>query len=189
MTYWQFLIQWYNAAFLVLGAAGIALAVAGRSTGRGLFVPAAALMVAAVVGLTWNGAIHDLSLGSPGPRFLYVLPTSLAAGWFVARVLARVRARYFRPIEAVRFNRPGYEGTEARLVSRNTGPEPGSGRAQWQDAEGALHIVHVHTSADVMGFGLKVRLDAFDPVTTSYLVVPLTRGRKVRREPGRSNPV
>ena len=189
MTYWQFLIQWYNAVFLVLGMAGVGLAVVARSKGRTLLVPAAALVVAAVVGLTWNGAIHDLALGSPGPRFLYVFPASLVAGWVVARVVARFRARYLRPIEAVRFNRPGYEGTEARLVTRTTGPQPGSGRAQWQDEEGALHIVHVHTRADTMGFGLRVRLESFDPVTESYLVTPLPRGRKARRGRDVSAPV
>ena len=186
MTYWQFLAEWYNAAFLLLGLAGAALAVASRLSGRDLIEVAVALMAAAVVGLTWNGAIHDLSLGSPAPRFPYVLAVSLALGWLIGRGLSRVRQRYFRPISAVRFNRPGHEGTEARLVTRTTGIEPGSGRAQWQDEEGVLHIVHAHTGGAELGFGLTVRLERFDAGAESYLVTRVSKGRSGRRGGGGS---
>ena len=130
MTYFDFLGHWYNLAFLAIGAAGLVCAAWGRVRGRDLFRAATTLLVAAVTGLTWNGTIHDLGLGSPAPRFLYVLVGSMAAGWLAGRWASRIRARHFMPISAVRFNRDGHEGVEARLVTRSAGVEPGSGRAQ-----------------------------------------------------------
>ena len=183
MTYFQFLAHWYNLVFLALGAAGLICAAWGRMRGRDLFRLAATLLVSAVIGLTWNGTIHDLQLGDPGPRFPYVLIGSVLAGWLAGRWLGRIRARHFRPIAAVRFNREGHEGVEARLVTRAAGAIPGSGRAQWQDAEGTLHVVHVHTSGEEIGFGRRVVLDRFDPSVESYLVTALPGRRRPRRSP------
>ncbi len=180
MTYFEFLARWYNLAFLALGAAGLVCAAWGRVRGRDLFRLSATLLITAVIGLTWNGTIHDLGMGSPGARFPVVLLGSAAVGWLVGRWLSRLRARHFRPIAAVRFNRAGHEGVEARLVTRVAGPEPGSGRAQWQDEEGALHIVHVHTSEGEIGFGRRLRLERFDPSRESYLVTVLPRRRWFR---------
>ncbi len=87
----------------------------------------------------------------------------------------------------MRFNRPGHEGVEARLVTRGAGPEPGSGRAQWQDGEGTLHIVHVHTSGEDVGFGRRVLLDRFDEASESYLVTALPRRRRAGRARGPSS--
>jgi len=177
MTYFEFLGRWYNLAFLAIGAGGLVCAGWGRVRGRNLFRTATTLLVAAVTGLTWNGTIHDLGLGSPGPRFPYVLVGSAVAGWLAGRWLWRIRERHFRPISAVRFNRAGHEGVEARLVTRSAGVEPGSGRAQWQDDEGTLHIVHVHTAGEEIGFGRRVRLDRYDAGSESYLVTGLSRRR------------
>jgi hypothetical protein len=181
MSYLEFLGHWYNLAFLLLGAAGLVCMAWGRVRGHDLFRPATTLLVAAVAGLTWNGTIHDLQLGSPAPRFPYVLVGSLAIGWLTGRWLGGLRARHFRPISAVRFNRGGNEGVEARVVTRGAGPGPGSGRAQWQDEEGTLHIVHVHTSGEEIGFGRRVRLDQFDATGDSYLVKALPRRRRFGR--------
>jgi len=181
MTYFEFLGRWYNLAFLALGAAGLLSAAWGRVRDRDLFRLAAALVITAVIGLTWNGAIHDLRLGEPGPRFPYVLAGSAAAGWLAGRWLWRFRSRHFRPISAVRFNRAGHEGVEARLVTRGAGAIPGSGRAQWQDSEGTLHVVHVHTSGEEIGFGRRVLLDRFDTSVESYLVTALPRRRRSER--------
>ena len=178
MTYVEFLSRWYNLAFLLLGAAGLLCAAWGRVRRRDLFRAAATLVVTAVIGLTWNGTIHDLGLGSPAPRFPYVLAGSAAAGWLAGRWLWRFHRRHFRPIESVRFNRPGHEGVEARVVTRGAGPEAGSGRAQWQDEDGNLHIVHVHTAEGEFGFGRRVRLEHFDPETESYLVSTAARRRR-----------
>jgi hypothetical protein len=181
MTYLEFLSRWYNLAFLFLGAAGLTCAAWGRVRHRDHFRVAATLVVTAVIGLTWNGTIHDLGLGSPAPRFPYVLVGSAAIGVLAGRWLWRFRGRHLRPIESVRFNRPGHEGVEARLVTRGTGPEPGSGRAQWQDQEGNLHIVHVHTAEGDLGFGRRVRLEHFDAVTESYVVSTVARRRRAGR--------
>jgi len=183
MTYLEFLGRWYNLAFLALGAAGLLSAAWGRARSRDLFRLAATLVITAVTGLTWNGTIHDLGLGEPGPRFPYVLVGSAAAGWLAGRWLWRIRERHFRPISAVRFNRAGHEGVEARLVTRGAGVIPGSGRAQWQDADGTLHVVHVHTSAEEIGFGRRVVLERFDAAAESYLVTALPRRGRSARSP------
>lgn len=184
MTYFDFLGHWYNLAFLAIGAAGLVCAAWGRVRGRDLFRAATTLLVAAVTGLTWNGTIHDLGLGSPAPRFPYVLVGSMAAGWLAGRWASRIRARHFMPISAVRFNRDGHEGVEARLVTRSAGVEPGSGRAQWQDEEGTLHIVHVHTAGEEIGFGRRVRLGRYDAGSESYLVAAIPRRRPSIRKGG-----
>jgi hypothetical protein len=182
MTYLEFLSRWYNLAFLVVGAAGLVCAGWGRVRRRDLFRLSATLVLTAVIGLTWNGTIHDLRLGSPAARFPYVLLGSGGGGWLVGRWLWMLRGRHFRPISSVRFNRPGHEGVEARLVTRGTGPGPGSGRAQWQDEDGNLNIVHVHTAAGELGFGCRVRLDGFDTEAESYLVSILPRRRRSGRD-------
>ena len=185
MTYFEFLSRWYNLAFLLLAVAGVGELVRAKIRGEDRFRAAATMLIVAVAGLTWNGAIHDLGLGSAGPRFPWVLAGSAAIGWLGGRWVDVFRRRHLRPITAVRFHREGHEGVEARLVSRSVGPAPASGRAQWQDEEGELHIVRVHTEGAVLGFGRRVVLDAFDPTSNSYRVHPLRRRRKGLRK-GRS---
>lgn len=182
MTYFEFLSRWYNLAFLGLGFAGLAGLGSVRLGRSGRSREAVALLVAAIAGLTWNGAIHDLGFGSPGPRFPYVLGGSLLLGWIVSGWVVSFRNRHLRPISAVRFNRAGHEGAEARLVSRSTLSIPGSGRAQWQDEEGTLHIVHVHTGGEELGFGRRVILGEFDAGCESYRVRAVPRRRRgIRR--------
>jgi len=178
VAYLEFLGRWYNLTFLALGAAGVLTLLWGRLRRRDSFRTAATLVVTMVVGLTWNGTIHDLRLGSPGPRFPLVLVGSIAAGWLAGRWLCRVRARHFRPISSVRFNRPHHEGAEALLVTKGASAVPGSGRAQWQDEEGVLNVVHVHTSGEEVGFGRRVVLGPFDEESQSYLVSVLPRRRR-----------
>jgi hypothetical protein len=187
MSYLQFLARWYNLAFLALALVGLASLAWTRLGGVNRFREGIALLVAAIAGLTCNGAIHDLGLGSPGTRFPYVLGGSALLGWMLSGAVTRFRNRHLRPISAVRFNRSGHEGTEARLVSRATGPKPGSGRAQWQDEEGALHIVHVHTEVEELGFGRRVILGDFDAVSESYRVRTVPRRRKRARGPDRAS--
>ncbi len=178
MNYLEFLRGWYNLVFLLAGAGGLACFAWGRFADRDLFRPSVVLVVAAVTGLTWNGAIHDLGLGSAAPRFPLVVLVSAAVGLITAIGVGRIRDRHFRPVSAVQFNRPGHEGIEARVVTKATGADPGTGRAQWQDTDGVLHIVHIHTAAAEISFGRMVRLGPFDPVVESYLAEPLPRGRK-----------
>lgn len=175
MTYFQFLAEWYNAVFIAAAFIGLVYIGWARARGSPAFRSAIVLFTIALVGLTWNGAIHDLGLGSPAPRFPLVLLVAVGAGLLMSRLVGGLRDRYFRPIGGVRFNRPGHEGVEARIVTRNAGPEPGSGRAQWQDGDGVLHIVHVHTHGEVLGFGCRVRLGDFDADAASYLASPAAR--------------
>lgn len=189
MTYLEFLSRWYNLAFLAVAAVGVSALTWAKIRGGDRFRLAAITLITAIVGLTWNGAIHDLGLGSPAPRFPLVLVGSAAIGWLAGRWIDGFRQRHLRRITAVRFNRAGHEGVEARIVSRVMGAAPGSGRAQWQDEEGALHIVRAHTDGEVLGFGRRVILLAFDPHFNSYRVQAVSRRRKAGRarppSPGR----
>lgn len=175
MSYAEFLGRWYNLVFLGIGTAGLGFAAWGKLAGRDVLRPATGLLATSVVGLTWNGAVHDLGLGSPALRFPLILLVSAGVGVLLAHGAGRLRDRYFPPITSVRFNRPGLEGARARIVTREVGPVPGSGRAQWQDPDGVLHIVHAHTDGEGMGFGRRVVLGTFDPEAESYLVRPLSK--------------
>lgn len=170
MSYLEFLGRPYNLAFLALGLAALAIRVADARADRDLFAWFAGSLAACIVGLTINGAIHDLALGDPAESFPLVLGVSLAAAIPVGWGAARVRRRLFPPVESVRFNEPGHRGVEARIVSREVGDAPGSGRAQWHDGEGGLHMVRCHTRDGTLRFGSKVRLEAFDEEQESYLV-------------------
>ncbi|MFB6368243.1 MAG: hypothetical protein ABEJ00_01325, partial [Gemmatimonadota bacterium] len=158
MSYGEFLLQWYNLVFLAAGALGAVVALAGRSREEGgRFLPAAAALATALVGLTLNGAIHDLRLGDPASHFWWVLPVSrLGLRW--------ARNRWFPPVRGVRFNPPGQEGVEAKVVSSSVDEEPASGRAQWQDEDGVLTLVKCHTREGEggMGFGADVEKNKED---------------------------
>lgn len=184
MNYGQFLLQWYNLALLAAAGAGVVCVAAGRLSGRDMAAPAAGLLGAAVFGLTWNGALHDLALGSPAQQFPVVALVSAAFGFIFGRWVGRIRRRYFRPIQSVAFNQPGHEGVGAKIVTRTAGPAPGSGRAQWQDAAGVLHVVHVHTDGPTLRFGAHVELGPFDIRSESYLVEPTLGARSRSRTRG-----
>lgn len=172
MSYGEFLLQWYNLVFLATGTLGAAVALTGRSReGRDRFLPAAAALATALVGLTLNGAIHDLRLGDPASHFWWVLPVSLLAGGASGLGLRWARNRWFPPVRGVRLNPPGQEGAEAKVVSSSVDEAPASGRAQWQDEDGILTLVKCHTREGEMGFGAEVRLESRDEEEESYLVV------------------
>jgi len=159
VNYGEFLLQWYNLLFLAVGAGGLGLALYSRRRGRDSLPVGATALAAAVAGLTLNGAVHDLGLGA--------LVLGAGAGW----ALTRARDRWFPPIEGVRWNPPGQEGAEARVVSSSVEEEPGSGRAQWQDEDGVVTLVRCHTAEGSMKFGARVRLEEYDEEGSSYRVV------------------
>lgn len=173
MSYLDFLAEPYNLAFLGSAVAGVAVLLVSRRSSRDWILVHAGLIALGVVGLTLNGAIHDLGLGDPAGRFPQVLAASLPAAVVVAFAARWVRDRFFPPVRSVRFNEPGLEGVEARVVSRGVDEAPGSGRAQWHDGEGVLHLVTCHTADGSIGFGTSVRLEEFDDEHGSYLVRPL----------------
>lgn len=170
MSYLEFLARPFNLPFLAALAAGVAVLLVARRSSRDLFYVHAWLLGLAFTGLTLNGAIHDLRMGDPGARFPVVLVASSLVAAGVALVGRRIRDRLFPPVEAVRFNERGLEGVEARVVSRRVREEPGSGRAQWHDGDGVLHLVTCHTSGGSVGFGTTVTLEEFDDEHGSYLV-------------------
>lgn len=193
MTYLQFLGQWYNLPWLAAVGAGLWIgfrAGRGRRAGaagaaelperpgsRGPSTsPATALVTAGVVGLTLNGAIHDLRLGSAGTRFPLVALLSLAVGWFLAWGGARLRYRLAPPVTGLAFNRPGLEGSEAVVTVAGVAVD-GTVRARLRDDAGVAHIVRVQArdgqgTADLR-FGSRIRLGAFDAERGSYDATPL----------------
>jgi hypothetical protein len=174
VTYVEFLGQWYNAVFLLLGALGVTIWIVGRvrkgrpDSGHKTVVTGT-LIGAAVVGLTINGAVHDLALGDPAARFPLVLATSAIVAFLLARGYRRLAQRYFPTVRDVRIDSPDLSGLEARVVSRNIGREPRSGRVQRQTGD-TLHLVHCHTSEEGVRFGRTVRLVEYEPALGSYRV-------------------
>lgn len=172
MSYLEFLARPVNVVFLVALGAGLVVLYVNRRVTRELFYAHAWLIALSVTGLTLNGAIHDLGLGDPAARFPEVAALSAAVAAVAAFVARRIRDRFFPPVEKVSFNERGLEGVEARVVSRRVEDEPASGRAQWHDGEGVLHLISCHTDGGSVGFGTTVRLEAFDDEHESYLVRP-----------------
>lgn len=191
MTYLQFLGQWYNLTWLAAVGVGLLLGLRTRASrrdpptaeagaarpsavprpGRPRTSPAMVLVAAGVAGLTLNGAIHDLRLGSPEARFPLVTLVSLVVGWCVAWAGARLRYRFAPPVMGLTFNRPGLEGGEAVVMSAGATSD-GTVRARHRDGAGVVHIVRIRVpegqDATDLGFGRKVRLGAFDPQRGSY---------------------
>ncbi len=170
MSYLAFLTRWYNLVFVALAIAGLAVGLAGRLARRRTTAVSVGLVAAATIGLTWNGALHDLGIGGYERRFPVILLVALLAGMGTGVALDRLRRRLLPPVEGVLFTEPGHEGTIARVVTRAVGPAPASGRAQWQDEAGVIHIVRCHTGEGELKFGRRVRLDRFDDENASYLV-------------------
>ncbi|MFQ5888765.1 MAG: hypothetical protein ACE5JR_01795 [Gemmatimonadota bacterium] len=173
MSYLAFLAEPYNLPFVLAAVVAAASVPVARRLGGDSLGATAGLIAAAITGLTWNGAIHDLALGSPAPRFPLVLAVSIAVGLLTGRAAVRFRDRHFPPIRDVRLTEPGHEGLEAIVVSRQVASEPGSGRVQWQDDDGVMHVVRCHSSGEVLPFGRTVRLVEFDARDRSYLVTGL----------------
>lgn len=172
MAYLEFLVQPYNLVFLAAAIAGVAVHMVGRRTGHETFPWVVALVTLALAGLTLNGAVHDLGLGDPGGRFPVVLLLSLLLTLPVTGGLTWLRNRYFPPVEAIRLHAPGLEGVEGRVISKRVTEGPASGRAQWHDGDGVLHVFRCHTEEGSVGFGKKVEVVAHDEEEDSYLVVP-----------------
>lgn len=173
MSYLDFVVQPFNLPFLAAVGAGLGLLLYARSSDRDLFLLHAGLLSLGIAGLTVNGAVHDFALGDPAGHFPRVLAGSLVLAALATGAGKWIRDRFFPPIRQVRFNEPGLDGVEARVVSERVEAEPGSGRAQWHDGEGALHLVVCHTEEGSVGFGRTVRLEEFDDEHDSYRVSPV----------------
>jgi hypothetical protein len=173
LNYFEFLAHWYNLPFVIailVGASTGVLRRVGRRRGNAL---PTGLVAAGVVGLTWNGALHDLGIEGYAGRFPLVFISSLLIGALVGWSVERARRKLFPRVEGLAFTVPGLEGNEARIVSRDVTEEPASGRAQWRDDDGVMHLVRVHTDGRGIRFGGSVRLIEFDANSRSYRVEPL----------------
>lgn len=173
MSYLEFLQRPFNLVFVAAAAAGLVVLAVSQRTERDLFPVHVGLLAFGAAGLTLTGAIHDLGLGSPADRLPEVLALSGLVAWGAAVGLRRLRDRFFPPVRDVLFNQPGLEGVEARVVSDGVEQTPGSGRAQWHDGEGALHLVSCHTAEGRIAFGQTVRLEEYDDDHGSYRVRPV----------------
>lgn len=171
-AYLEFLAEPYNLAFLAAGVAAVVVHGVGRRTDGDTFPWVVALVALAVSGLTLNGAVHDLGLGDPAGRFPVVLVLSVVLTLPVTGAVTWLRNRYFPPVDAIRLHAPGLEGVEGRVISERVTEGPASGRAQWHDGEGVLHVFRCHTEEGSVGFGKKVAVVAHDEEEDSYLVKP-----------------
>ncbi|MCL7926420.1 MAG: hypothetical protein M8841_01425 [marine benthic group bacterium] len=170
MNYLEFLARWYNLPFLLFIAAGVLTGILRRVTRRRGTAVSTGLVAAGVVGLTWNGALHDLGIGDYEDRFALVLAASAMIGTLFGWSVQRARSKLFPAVEGLAFTVAGLEGTEARMISREVDQEPGSGRAQWRDSDGVMHLVRVHTPDSGIRFGRSVRLVEYDAESRSYRV-------------------
>lgn len=173
MSYLEFLLRPFNLPFVGAAAAGVAVWIVARRAGRDLLLARVGLVAFGVTGLTLTGAVHDLRLGSPGGRLPEILVASAGLALAAAWGIRALRDRYFPPVRDVRFNEPGLEGAEARVVSDGVEEAPASGRAHWHDGDGALHLVACHSASGRIGFGESVRLEEYDDEHGSYRVRPM----------------
>lgn len=186
MTYFEFLIQWYNGpyvgAFLV-ATMGWWRAAATEAWGRwyahrlrietvsGRFVFVSFWLTFALIGLTLSGAVHDYAPGWQARAFLPALVGTGLLSALLTRWLVKTRDKYFPPIRAVQFNATDLAGVAGRVVSRELGPDVPTGRVQVMTREGVVHIVRGKTRSERIGFGRRVLLEEYDDADGRYYVV------------------
>lgn len=136
------------------------------------WVPAA-IFAGGITGLTANGAIHDLALGTPADRFPLVLAIATVTGVGLAFAGSRFLLRAFPPVTGVTWNQPGLEGSIAQIVTATSGAESPSGRARVRDSDGVVHVVRIHAAGGSLRFGRRVRLCTFDDSRSAYPVEPV----------------
>lgn len=185
MSYLYFLVQWYNWPYLagfVLGLLSFfsvpGLATAGRAMGRWLGVSVASPFIIlrvlgfglGIIGLTFNGALHDYWPELQEKGFLPGLVVSVLFAAFLTRSIARLFERHFPEIKAVGWGSPHLEGREARVVSRVVTPDYKAGRAQLMGDDKTLHVVLCKTKGAEIPYGAAVVLDEYDEADGRYYV-------------------
>lgn len=171
MSYAEFLVEWYNLPFVMAVVGAGVLAAALRRVGGSRWSPA--LFLGGIAGLTMNGAIHDLGLGSPATRFPLVVAFALASGGGLVILGRRLRRRLFPPVTGVTWNQRGLDGSAAQIVTATGGPDSPFGRARVRDQEGVSHVVRVRFEGPALRFGRRIRLGSFDEPTESYPAEPV----------------
>lgn len=188
MSYLDFLVQWYNWPYLAGFAVGVlsffslpGLAPAGRLLGRWLGARGASPQVIlrvigfglGIIGLTFNGALHDYWPASQEKGFLPGLIVSVTFAALLTRSVARLFERHFPEIKAVGWGSPDLEGREARVVSRMVSPDYRAGRAQLMGEDKTLHVVLCKTKEAEIPYGAAVVLDEYDEADGRYYVSEL----------------
>ena len=172
MSYAEFLAQWFNLPYVVAVVVGVVLLFRPNPEIRPAWV-AGATLASGIIGLTLNGAIHDLALGTPAERFPLVFVIAATAGISLAFVGSRLLRRAFPPVTGVTWNQPGLEGAIAQIVTAIAGADSPSGRARVRDEDGVVHVIRVFSSGVSLRFGRRVRLGPFDHTRKGYPVEPV----------------
>ncbi len=127
-------------------------------------------IVLGVVGLTFNGGVHDYWPAWQERAFLPGLLLSAVLAALVTRSVARVFERHFPEIKAVGWGSPHLEGREARVVSRVVSPDYRAGRAQLMGEDETLHVVLCKTKEGEIPYGSAVVLGEYDVTDGRYYV-------------------
>ncbi|MGD8868112.1 MAG: hypothetical protein PVI01_10790 [Gemmatimonadales bacterium] len=195
MNYLDFLLHWYNwpylagFAFGLLSFSGVrGLAALGRAMGRRLGVDRVSPFVLirafgfalGVIGLTYNGALHDYWPTLQEKAFLPGLIISAVLAGLVTRWVGRIFERNFPEIKAVGWGSPHLEGREARVVSRVVSPDYRAGRAQLMGEDKTLHVVLCKTREGEIPYGAEIVLSEYDDADGRYYVAE--RGEALRSD-------
>ena len=202
MSYFQFLLQWYNWPYLVgLGVTVASLAHRpllsglGASAGRRLGLtntPGHSVvrtfgLTFIAIGLTLNGVLHDYWSSAQQRGFLPVLVFALLVGTFTTRRLGRFRERHFPPIKAIGLGSNALQGLQGQVVSSSVGPNYRAGRAQVMGSDETLHMAMCKTTGEEIPYGTKILLGEYDSEDGRYLVERLVADpAKVPTEPASS---
>ena len=172
MSYLSFLGEWFNLVFVGAVVGGVLFGFLSQRRPRP-DVRAASLFLTGIAGLTLNGAIHDLALGSPADRFPVVVTAATLLGVGGTFVGSRLLRRLFPPVTGVTWNEQGLEGSVAQVVTATAGRDSPIGRARVRDSDGVVHVVRIHSSGAALRFGRRVQLGTFDDDRRSYPVEPV----------------
>ena len=172
MSYLSFLSEWFNLAFVGAVVGGVLFGLLSQRRPRP-DVRAASLFLTGIIGLTFNGAVHDLSLGSPAEKFPLILLGATLLGVGLTIGGSHLLRRLFPPVTGVTWNEPGLQGSVAQVVTATAGRESPTGRARVRDSEGVVHVVRIHAPGASLRFGRRVRLGTFDDARKSYPVEPV----------------
>lgn len=188
MNYLAFLLQWYNWPYLAGFAFGVlslfpapGVGPLGKAVGRWLGVSRVSgrAIVRAfgfslgIIGLTFNGALHDYWPAWQEGGFLPVLVVSVVLAALLTRSIGRLFERHFPEIKAVGWGSPDLEGFEARVVSRSVSPDYRAGRAQLMGDDETLHVVMCKTRQGEIPYGSAVLLENYDATDGRYYVVEI----------------
>ncbi len=185
MSYLAFLLQWYNWPYVAGFVVGVlsfvptpGLGATGRAIGHRLGVSRVSGQVIVrvfgfalgVLGLTFNGALHDYWPAWQERGFLPGLIASAVLAAVMTRSIARLFERHFPEIKAVGWGSPHLEGREARVVSRVVSPDYRAGRAQLMGEDKTLHVVLCKTKEGEIPYGAAVLLGEYDVADGRYFV-------------------